>query len=83
MLKRVNPLCEYFHCAMHALNLCAAAGCKQRDVQNCMTTVNTATSFFNMSAKRVEAPQHKVRENEPEQPRKRLVTLCEIRFLER
>ena len=83
VLKRANPLSEYFHCAMHALNLCAAAGCKQRDVQNCMTTVKTATSFFNMSAKRVDALQRKVREKEPEQPRKRLVTLCETRFLER
>ncbi|KAF0303506.1 repressor of the inhibitor of the protein kinase [Amphibalanus amphitrite] len=83
VLKRASPLCEYFHCAMHALNLCAAAGCKQRDVQNCMTTVKTVTSFFNMSAKRVDALKRKVREKEPEQPRKRLVTLCETRFLER
>ena len=83
VLKRSNPLCEYFHCAMHALNLCAAAGCKQRDVQACMTTVQAVTSFFNMSAKRMQALRRVIEAEASEQPRKKLVTLCPTRFLER
>ncbi|KAF0313820.1 hypothetical protein FJT64_015630 [Amphibalanus amphitrite] len=72
VLKRDNPLCDYYHCAMHALNLCVAACTDQADVRACLTTVKALTTFFNTSAKRAEALQRAVERFCPEQTRSKL-----------
>ena len=83
VLKRANPFCDYYHCAMHALNLCVAACADQADIRACLTTVKALTAFFNTSAKRTETLQRTIGQVCPEQTRTKLVTLCTTRFVER
>ncbi|XP_043215486.1 uncharacterized protein LOC122378457 [Amphibalanus amphitrite] len=83
VMKRDNPYCDYYHCAMHSLNLCVSACCKQPDIRGCIATIKELTSFFNMSAKRIDALRRAVKTAAPERSRTRLVSLCATRFLER
>lgn len=82
-LRKVNDLCDYFHCAMHALNLCVAACGKQCDAQACLSIIQALTSFFGTSAKRTRALQQAIKEGAPEKTRTKLVTFCTTPFLER
>ena len=82
-LKRASPLCEFFHCSMHALNLCVAAGCKQPDVRNCNAIVKGLASFFSTSAKRLLALRRAISAVAPQETRTKLVALCTTRLLER
>ncbi|XP_041471535.1 zinc finger MYM-type protein 1-like [Lytechinus variegatus] len=84
IVKDEAPLAEYFHCAMHMLNLCATRSTRVVSIRNCLDTIQQMTSFFNSSAKRVihleaEIANAGIDENK----QRRLKTLCQTRFLER
>ena len=45
---------EYFHCAMHCLNLCAAQAVKIQAIQHAQDVIKETVSFFKSSAKRTD-----------------------------
>ena len=68
---------------MHNLNLAISHGCKQRDIENTMDTIKEMTSFFSVSAKRMELLKRVIKEEAPDGQKTKLVTLCTTLFLER
>ncbi|XP_072163566.1 52 kDa repressor of the inhibitor of the protein kinase-like [Diadema setosum] len=83
-VREQAPHAEYFHCAMHMLNLCATKTTEVVPVRNCLDTIQQITAFFNSSAKRVKHLEAEIdKAGIDHHQRKRLKTLCQTRFLER
>eukprot|EP00057_Strongylocentrotus_purpuratus_P011007 XP_011665481.1 PREDICTED: zinc finger MYM-type protein 1-like [Strongylocentrotus purpuratus] len=84
VVKDEAPLAQYFHCAMHMLNLCATKSTQVVSIRNCLDIIQQMTSFFNSSAKRVIHLEAEIANAGIEESKqRRLKTLCQTRFLER
>ena len=53
VFKQEAPNAEYFHCAMHSLNLSASKAVTVIEVQQAQDVVKETTSCFKQSAKRM------------------------------
>ena len=82
-IKEVAPLADYFHCAMHALNLSCAKVVTVPQIRHAQDIVQRTTTFIGGSAKRTEHFINIVKKNSPMTKRAHLVTLCTTHFVER
>ena len=82
-IREQSPLAHYFHCAVHALNL-ATSRINQVDViRNALGSMETAVSFLTDGAKREELLHTAQHESIVEGERRKLLKLCQTRFVER
>ncbi|KAL5248895.1 hypothetical protein ACHWQZ_G017922 [Mnemiopsis leidyi] len=82
--KTEADLAEYYHCVMHKLNLSAASVIKDANIQFAHAAVKKISKFFNASPKRVELLKKLIEDADDSRiTRKKLMGLCETRFLER
>jgi len=74
---------EYFHCAMHCLNLCAAQAVKIPAIQHAQDEIKE-TVFFKSSVKRTDVLKSGINEEDDSRISKtQLLSLCTTRFVER
>jgi hypothetical protein len=77
------PAASYVHCASHSLNLTLSSACKLSQIRNTHGIIGEVAVFFNRSAKRVDLLRQCIQDLAPETKKKRLVQLCETRWVER
>ena len=82
-IQETNEKALYVYCNSHRLNLCVAACCKDQLVRNMMEHVRVATEFFNISPKRFELLVKTIEELLPSANHKRLINVCETRWVAR
>jgi len=81
--ERLAPLADYYHCAMHALNLSCSRAVTVTAIRHAQDIVTETTSFFGGSAKRNDHFMTTVQTHAPVGSQSRLVALCTTRFVER
>ena len=81
-VKEQARLADYYHCAMHCLNLSASQTCKVPEIRHCLDVIREMCTFFKY-AKRRTYLEGKIELNTEEIKKKKLVTLCQTRFVER
>ncbi|GBM10257.1 hypothetical protein AVEN_49980-1 [Araneus ventricosus] len=81
--KEKLPLALYTHCSSHSLNLCLSDASNIPSKRNCMGVIKEVCRFFHMSAKRTEILKSVISDCCPEQKKKKLISLCETRWVER
>jgi len=75
---------QYFHCAMHRLNLSAASTVQVPAIKHALDIVQETSTFFRSSAKRTELLKDCIAKSDDTRiSKKRLQTLCTTRFIER
>ena len=77
------PLATYVHCSNHVLNLCLSHGSREQAVRNAMGILSSAANFFSHSSKRTALLETIVTNQTPDSNKKRLLQLCETRWVER
>lgn len=82
-IREKLPLALYTHCSSHTLNLCLSDASRIPSIRNCMGVIKEVCGFFHMSAKRTEILKSMISECCPEQKKKKLISLCETRWVER
>jgi len=82
VIRRQLPAATYVHCASHCLNLTFSTACKQPQIRNAHGVVGEVAAFFNRSAKNLTLFRHCVEELAPDSQKKRLVQLCETRWVQ-
>ncbi|KAL5496899.1 hypothetical protein EMCRGX_G013272 [Ephydatia muelleri] len=73
----------YVHCSNHVLNLCLSHGSREQAVRNAMGILSSAANFFSHSSKRTALLETIVTNQTPDSNKKRLLQLCETRWVER
>jgi len=81
-IKAVAPLADYFHCAMHALNLSCSRAVSVVEIRHAQDVIKDLTRFFD-SAKRTDHLTSIVKLQAPPHTKSHLVKLCTTRFVER
>jgi len=81
-VKTVAPLADYYHCAMHALNLSCNHVVSVTEIRHTQEVLQDMTNYFRYP-KRNDFFVSVVKAESPTQQRQQLVTLCTTRFLER
>ena len=81
-VKTVAPLADYYHCAMHALNLSCNRVVSVTEIRHTQEVLQDMTNYFRYP-KRNDFFVSVVKAESPTQQRQQLVTLCTTRFLER
>ena len=56
--QKEAPLANYYHCMMHALNVCASQSIKVQLIRSCLNVVSQLANFSNSSAKRQSARRY-------------------------
>ncbi|GBN86768.1 repressor of the inhibitor of the protein kinase [Araneus ventricosus] len=82
-IKEKLPLALYTHCSSHSLNLYLSDASNIPSIRNCMGVIKEVCRFFHMSAKRTEILKSMISDCCPEQKKKKLISLCETRWVER
>ena len=82
-IREESPLAHYFHCAVHALNLATSRINQVDAIRNALGTMETAVSFLTDGAKREELLHTAQHERLAEGERRKLLKLCQTRFVER
>ncbi|GBM12527.1 repressor of the inhibitor of the protein kinase [Araneus ventricosus] len=82
-IKEKLPLALYTHCFSHSLNLCLSDASNIPSIRNCMGVIKEVCRFFHLSAKRTEILKSMISDCCPEQKKKKLISLCETRWVER
>ncbi|GBM39335.1 hypothetical protein AVEN_257446-1 [Araneus ventricosus] len=82
-IKERLPLALYTHCSSHSLNLCLSDASNIPSIRNCMVVIKEVCRFFHMLAKRTEILKSMISDCCPEQKKKKLISLCETRWVER
>ncbi|GBN21481.1 hypothetical protein AVEN_136383-1 [Araneus ventricosus] len=82
-IKEKLPLALYTHCSSHSLNLCLSDARNIPSIRNCMGVIKEVCRFFHMSTKRTEILKSMISDCCPEQKKKKLISLCETRWVER
>jgi hypothetical protein len=78
-VRETARLATHVHCSSHVLNLVLNTACSVPEIRNMFATVKEVTNFINESAKR----RHVALSVQPDDCKRRLITLCETRFVER
>lgn len=79
----VAPLAYYFHCAVHALNLSTSLINKVAIIRNALGAMERAVAFVTDGAKREELYRHTETDELESGQRRKLLKLCQTRFVER
>ena len=82
-IQKVSPLAHYFHCAVHALNLSTSRINEVDVIRNALGTMETVVSFLTDGAKREDLVHAAQREKLGDGERRKLLKLCQTRFVER
>ncbi|GBN84085.1 repressor of the inhibitor of the protein kinase [Araneus ventricosus] len=82
-IKERPPLALYTHRSSHSLNLCLSDASNIPSIRNCMGVIKEVCKFFHMSSKRTEVLKSMISDCCPEQETKKLISLCETRWVER
>lgn len=82
-IREKYPTALYTHCASHCLNLVLCAACSVADIRHCFGTVKETAKFFRKSASRSNVLRAKIADVRSESRRKRLLGLCETRWVEK
>ena len=83
IVRKQLPAAVYVHCSSHCLNLTLSTACKLPQIRNANGIVGEVADFFSRSAKRATLFRSCVEELAPDMKRKKLVQLCETRWVER
>ncbi|XP_043219971.1 52 kDa repressor of the inhibitor of the protein kinase-like [Amphibalanus amphitrite] len=82
-VKEKAPLADYFHCAVHAVNLSTSLIRKVAVVRNGLDAMEAAITFLTDGAKRGDLIQAMRKEALGDACQQKLVKLCHTRFVER
>lgn len=82
-MKNLYPLMMYVHCYSHRLNLALSNAMSVPPVRNCLGIVNDVVNLFRNHAYATKILQDLIQEHVPQSKKKRLIRLCETRFIER
>nr|XP_042895669.1 52 kDa repressor of the inhibitor of the protein kinase-like [Parasteatoda tepidariorum] len=82
-IREKLPLALYTHCSSHSLNLCLSDASNIPSIRNCMGVIKEVCGFFHKSAKRTEILKSTISDCCPEQKKKKLISLCETRWVDR
>ncbi|KAF0294833.1 repressor of the inhibitor of the protein kinase [Amphibalanus amphitrite] len=78
-----SPLAHYFHCAVHALNLATSQLTKVDIIRNALGSLETVVTFLTGGAKREELLRTAQKEALGDGEKRKLLKLCQTRFVER
>ncbi|XP_044751693.1 52 kDa repressor of the inhibitor of the protein kinase-like [Coccinella septempunctata] len=82
-IREKLPLALYTHCSSHTLNLCLSDASGISSIRNCMGVIKEICAFFHASAKNTEILKSTISDCFPDEKRKKLISLCETRWVER
>ena len=82
IVKEIAVLADYFHCAMHSLNLSATQTSKVPEIRHCLDVIRDMCNFFKY-AKRKSYLEEKIKDNTEGVKKTKLVSLCQTRFVEK
>lgn len=82
-VRQQYPNVRYVHCASHRLNLALSNAMSTPMVRNCLGVVNEVTNFFRNHANANKTLQDVISQHSPESKKRRLIRLCDTRFIER
>ncbi|XP_017461065.1 PREDICTED: 52 kDa repressor of the inhibitor of the protein kinase-like, partial [Rhagoletis zephyria] len=74
---------RYYHCASHRLNLAVANAMSMPVIRNCHGVVGQIINLFRNTSNANKIFQKSVQKYAPDSKKKRLLRLCETRFIER
>ena len=81
IIQRDSNTCkaEYFHCALHVLNLCIMSATSSILVRNMWCAIKEVSWFFSNSPKRQQCLHEIIEEKMPNATKRKLVDLCRTR----
>ena len=82
-IRQVSPKARYVHCASHRLNLALSKTMSIPAIRNCLGVIHEVANFFRNYPTANEALKGAIVAKIPDSEKKRLVSLCETRFIER
>lgn len=82
-IKREYPKATYVHCSAHRLNLVLSKALSVPEVRNSMGVVKEVCNLFRNNAMAGKQFKENVEKLTPESKKKRLVGMCDTRFIER
>ena len=82
-IRQQYPKVRYVHCASHRLNLALSNAMSIPMVKNCLGVVNELANFFRNHPNANKTLQDAISVHAPESRKRRLLRLCETRFIER
>lgn len=77
------PQALYVHCASHSLNLVVSDACNIPIIRNSLGSIKETIKFFRISAQRQSILKDVIHQLECETKKRRLMKLCETRWIER
>ena len=87
IIQRDYPKAIYYHCSAHALNLCVMSMSQISQVSNMWTVLRQVSLFFENSPKQQQKLEDVIKETPNEvlndSARKKLVSLCRTRWVQR
>lgn len=82
-IKNEYDNARYFHCASHRLNLAVSNAMLIPAIRNCHGVIGQVINLFRNSSNANKTFQDIIEKHAPETRKKRLLRLCETRFIER
>jgi len=82
-IRELYPMARYVHCASHRLNLVLSNSLEIPMIRNCLGIVNEAINLFRNHPRANKILKDAIPVHVPESRKKRLIRLCETRFVER
>lgn len=82
-IKEKYPNARYVHCASHRLNLALSNAMSIPTIRNCFGVVSQVANLFRNHSNPNKILQEVIKKNAPESKKKRLLRLCDTRFIER
>ncbi|XP_049303765.1 zinc finger MYM-type protein 1-like [Bactrocera dorsalis] len=82
-IRQLYPKARYVHCASHRLNLALSNTISLPSIRNCIGIVNEIENLFRNHSNANTTFQDVIQKHAPESKKRRLVRLCETRFIER
>ncbi|XP_050528242.1 52 kDa repressor of the inhibitor of the protein kinase-like [Daktulosphaira vitifoliae] len=77
------PKARYIHCASHRLNLALSNAMSVPAIRNCLGVVSQVVNLFRNHSNANKLFQDTIQEHAPDSKKKRLLRLCDTRFIER
>lgn len=82
-IRQLYPKARYVHCASHRLNLALSNTISLPSIRNCLGIVSEIANLFRNHSNANTTFQDVIQKHAPESKKRRLVRLCETRFIER
>ncbi|GFQ84665.1 uncharacterized protein TNCT_411341 [Trichonephila clavata] len=82
-IRENYPKARYIHCASHRLNLALSNVMSVPAIRNCLGVVSQVVNLFRNHSNANKIFQETIQEHAPDSKKKRLLRLCDTRFIER